>query len=100
MNKRGGNPSRIVAGVMVPWLARWVLLRDSHQRIRPPGEEKKKWIHVVCPEGGCTNEAWVTMYEPGTVKQCGQHDGPRRRMVRCGACEQNPGFHPKPGGKR
>jgi hypothetical protein len=96
VNERRGGSGRIAAAG-APWLIRWVLLRDSHQRMRPPGEDEKKWIHVVCPEH-CGNESWVTKYEPGTVKQCGQHDGPRKLMVPCGVCERKPGFHPRPSG--
>ena len=45
--------------------------------------DRTRRIHVVCPEN-CGNDNWVTKYEPGTVPQCGQHDGPRIPMVPCG----------------
>jgi hypothetical protein len=98
VNERRGGSRHIVTAAVAPWLIRWMLLQDRQQRFRPPGEGEKHWIHVVCPEPDCTNEAWVTKYEPETVKQCGQHDGPRIPMVPCVVCKRSPGFHSKPNG--
>lgn len=90
MKGRRSTRGHVVAAAVAPWLIRWVLLRDFYQKIPPPGTEKRKWIHVVCPEDGCTSSDWVRKVEPGTVSQCGQH-GPRILMVRCNMCQ-----HPVP----
>jgi hypothetical protein len=98
LNEHQGAPARIVAAAMTPWLIRWVLLSDWHHYDQAPGEDEMIWIHVVCPERDCKNDAWVTAYEPGTVKQCGQHDGPRIPMEPCLLCQRRPGSHLKPEG--
>jgi hypothetical protein len=98
MNECRRGSTRIMVAVAVPWLIRWALLQDHQHRFRPPGVGEKIWIHVVCPEPSCTNDRWITKYEPTTVKQCGRHDGPRVRMVLCRICQQKPGFHNKQDG--
>jgi len=98
VNQRQGSSGRLLVAAMAPWLIRWALLQDSHQPFHVPGLGKKKWIHVVCPEHDCTNQAWITKYEPATVKLCGQHDGSRKRMILCQICQQRPESHPKPNG--
>jgi hypothetical protein len=98
VNKRRSGFGRIVLATAAPWLIRWMLLQDRQHKFGLPGEGEQTWIHVVCPEPGCMNERWITKYEPGTAKRCGQHDGPLVRMVPCPMCQRKPGFHPNPGG--
>jgi hypothetical protein len=95
--RRGGR-GRLFAVVLVLSLIRWSSLRGTYERLWPPGEGNKNYVHVVCPYG-CGNEAWVTRYSVATVKTCGRHEGGRVRMVRCQECLANPGRHP-PKGRR
>ena len=81
----------------VPWLFRWLLLRDSHHHGLLPGEEEEfPWVHVVCPRPRCENDGWETLYEQETVTQCGLHDGLWIPMVPCPMCQRTAGFHTKP----
>jgi len=96
VNERRGNSVRISAAVLTPWLVRWLVLQDGHHSFHAPGEDLRNLVHVVCPEPECSNEDWVTRYEPKIVNRCGRHPGPRRPMVRCRACVERPGLHPKP----
>jgi len=95
VNERRGGSGWVLAAAMAPWLMRWMLLRDAHHRVGPPGEDELHLVHVVCPEGGCNNESWVTLYEVGTVTRCSRHR-PRIAMVRCRKCARTPGYH-RPG---
>jgi hypothetical protein len=93
VNYRHGRSTRIVGAAVTPWLIRWVLLRDAHHYGQAPGDDEVTWIHVVCPVRSCHNDGWVTFYEETTVKQCGQHDGPRIPMEPCRSCRRKPGYH-------
>lgn len=91
MKGRRSRHGRVAVATMAPWLVRWLLLQDSHHKFGPPGVGPTEWIHVVCPDPACTTQDWVTMYEPETVDECGQHDGPRKPMIPCVGCK-----HPVP----
>jgi hypothetical protein len=56
-------------------------------------EDPPSWIHVICPETGCTNGRWVTAYGETVAPQCGRHGPPRRIMIPCEACRRKPGMH-------
>jgi hypothetical protein len=89
-DRRSGS-ARIRAAVMAPWLVRWMLLQDRHHVYIPPGFDKPNQVHVVCPEDGCDNEDWVTLYEPGSVTRCNRHR-PRKAMVPCTVCGPKPRY--------
>jgi hypothetical protein len=80
----------------IPWLFRWLLLRDAHHHGQPPGEDEFTWVHVVCPKPRCKNDGWETLYELETVTQCGLHDGLWIPMKPCPMCQRAVGFHSKP----
>jgi hypothetical protein len=98
VNERRGGTRRLLVAIVAPWLLRWVLLQDNHQRFWPPGLDENTLVHVVCPQPGCDNQDWVTKYERGTVTKCSLHrpDLPRIRMVRCPECRHHRGYHSPP----
>jgi hypothetical protein len=96
VGERRGGAGYLFAAVLIPTLVRWSLLRDAHHRLHSEGTGEDDPDHVVCPEPGCTNENWETLYSPTTVTKCGLHGGSRVRMVLCEDCRRERGFHPVP----
>jgi hypothetical protein len=95
---RRGGLGYLYAGFAVLSLVRWPVLSGFHDRIWMPGEDEISFIHVVCPEEGCTNKWWERAYSPDNVKTCGAHEGDRVPMIPCEGCPAEPGLHLPPEG--